>query len=201
LGAVSNLAVPYLAIANGVVHVLEELFRVVSRVHNAVIPANQFLPGILADGAEFVVDTGNGAGEVGDGHDRVLIQSKLLIREIFERSFLGDQALLQGLLRQCALGDLGLQGSGAFGHPLFQFCIESIAAVDDESDPGEANQQSTAQDGKQARFYRGEVSFAKQRLRDRPADEAKNQEGGGERLAKQSRSRTLPDQKSVKSPA
>ena len=56
LGPVPNFAVPNPALPEGVVHLLEKLFRMVAGIHDAVIPANGFLPGIQIDGAESIVD-------------------------------------------------------------------------------------------------------------------------------------------------
>ena len=56
----------------------------VAGVEDAVIFADQFVLGILADGAEFVVHIGDGALNVRYRYDGVLIQSELLIRQLFQ---------------------------------------------------------------------------------------------------------------------
>jgi hypothetical protein len=71
-----------------------------------MILANQFVPGILTDGAELVVDVGNGALSIGDSHHSVLIQSKFLIRDFFECSLAGGRAFLHGLLSPLAVRDV-----------------------------------------------------------------------------------------------
>ena len=48
-------------------------------VENAMILAEQLIAGVFADGAELVVDVGDGSPHVGGGDDGVLIQSKFLI--------------------------------------------------------------------------------------------------------------------------
>ena len=50
-----------------------------------MILADQFLLGILADGAELVVHVSNRALDVGHRHDGVLIQSELLVGQFPER--------------------------------------------------------------------------------------------------------------------
>ena len=74
-----------------------------------MILAHQFLAGILADGAEFLVDVGDRAQHVGRCHNGVLIQGELLVGQFFERSLAGGQAFFQCFLRQRPLGNLGLQ--------------------------------------------------------------------------------------------
>src|SRR5579864_4634267 len=59
----------------------------VAGVEDAMILANQFLPGVLADGAKLVVHVGNRALDVSHGDDRMLIEGKLLIDDIFFASF------------------------------------------------------------------------------------------------------------------
>ena len=78
LGPVLDFAVPHLTIRDGMVHLLEKLSGVVARVENAVILADQFVFGILTDGAELVVHVGNCALDVSHRHDSMLIQSELL---------------------------------------------------------------------------------------------------------------------------
>ena len=51
----------------------------VAGVEDAVVVANQFLFGVLTDGAELFVHIGDGALDIGDGHNSMLIESKLLI--------------------------------------------------------------------------------------------------------------------------
>jgi len=53
----------------------EELFGMMGRVQDEVIVSDQLVLGILADGAELVVDIGDGALHVGGGDDRVLVRA------------------------------------------------------------------------------------------------------------------------------
>ena len=76
---------PHFPVGDGLVHLLEKLFRVVAGVEDAVILADQFLFGILTDGAELVVHISDGALNVGHGHDGVLIESELLIGQFLEQ--------------------------------------------------------------------------------------------------------------------
>jgi len=53
-----------------------------------------------------VIDVGNRSLDVGDGHDGMLIQGKLLIGKFFERSVAGGEALLQSFFRQLPFRDI-----------------------------------------------------------------------------------------------
>jgi hypothetical protein len=98
LGAVPDFGVPDLSIGNGVIHLLEELSRVVAGVEDAMILADEFISGILADGAELIVDVSNRALDVGHRHDCVLIESELLIGQFLLCLVAGDQSFPQRLL-------------------------------------------------------------------------------------------------------
>src|SRR6266403_4736011 len=119
-GPVLNLAVPNLPIRDGVVHLLEEFFGVVAGVENPVILADQFLLGILTDGAELLVHISNRALDIRHRHDGVLIESKFLIGQLFERSLAGNQALFHRLLSPLPFGDVG-----AYSDVLPRFAILS----------------------------------------------------------------------------
>ena len=99
LGAVPDFAAPDVAASDGAVHLLEKLLRVVAGVEDAVVLANQFLSGVLADGAEFVVHIGDRAPDVGHRHDGVLIEGELLVKH-----FRGD-----GFQLGCSLRHLSFQ--------------------------------------------------------------------------------------------
>src|ERR1039458_7968017 len=118
LGPVLNLAVPDLPARDGMVHLLEKLVRMVAGVEDAVILADQFILGILAYGAELIVDVSNSALDVGHRHDGVLIQSELLIVQLFERSPAGGEAFFYSLFGPLALGDVARYGIDSFllGH-------------------------------------------------------------------------------------
>src|SRR6266404_3978408 len=120
LGPVLNFAVPNLPVRDGVVHLLEEFFGVVAGVENPVILADQFLLGILADGAELLVHISNRALDISHRHDGVLIESKFLIGQLFERSLAGNEAFFHGLFRPFPFRDVG-----ADGHVLPRFAILS----------------------------------------------------------------------------
>src|SRR5258707_7609241 len=47
LGAILDLVVPNLSIGDGAIHLLEKFFWVVARIEDAVIPADEFVLGIL----------------------------------------------------------------------------------------------------------------------------------------------------------
>ena len=66
----------------------------VAGIKNAMIPADQFLLGVLTDGAELFVYVGDYALDVSYGYDGVLIQSELLIGQLLEGSLGGGQAFL-----------------------------------------------------------------------------------------------------------
>ena len=120
LGPVLNFAVPNLPVRDGVVHLLEEFFGVVAGVENPVILADQLLLGILTDGAELLVHISNRALDISHRHDGVLIESKFLIRQLFERSLAGNEAFFHGLFRPFPFRDVG-----ADGHVLPRFAILS----------------------------------------------------------------------------
>src|SRR5580704_6506167 len=111
---------PHCPIGDGLVHLLEKLFWVVAGVQNAMILANQFILRILTDGAELIVHIRDGALDVGNRHDGMLIQSELLIGELFERSFAGSETFLHGLFGLLALRDIG-----AYGYVLPRFSIRA----------------------------------------------------------------------------
>ncbi len=81
LGAVADLAVPHLAIRDGVVHLLEKLLGVVARVEDAMVLAQQLIPRVLADGAELVVYIGDGSLHVSRGDNSVLVESVFLFAQ------------------------------------------------------------------------------------------------------------------------
>src|SRR6266478_4355760 len=118
-GPVLNLAVPNLPIRDGVIHLLEKFFRVVAGVEDAVILADQLVLGILTDGTELIVDISNRALDVGDRYDGVLIESKLLIGQLLERSLACSQILFESFFGLLPLNDLRLQGCGSLFHALF----------------------------------------------------------------------------------
>ncbi len=71
-----------------------------------MILSDKFVFGILTDGAEFFVDVGDGALDVGHRHDGMLIEREFLVRQFFQRSLAGGQAFLQRFLRRSAFGDV-----------------------------------------------------------------------------------------------
>src|SRR6267154_1698141 len=71
---------PDAAIRNGDVHLPEEFF------------------GMVTDGAELFVDVSDGALDVGNGDNRVLIERKFLVCEFLERSLAGGEAFLHRFL-------------------------------------------------------------------------------------------------------
>ena len=97
---------PDLPLGDGVVHLLEKFFWVVAGVEDAVILADQFIPGILTDGAELVVHVSNCAVDVGDGHDGMLIEGEFLMGQILESSFTGGKAFDQRIFSQLAFRDV-----------------------------------------------------------------------------------------------
>ncbi len=53
-----------------------------------------------------VLPVGDGALNVGDGHDSMLIERKLLVSQFFERCFGGGEALLHGFFGVLAIGNV-----------------------------------------------------------------------------------------------
>src|SRR5882757_4654727 len=97
---------PNLAVGNGVIHPLEEFFGMMARIEDAVILAQQLVSGVFADAAELLIDIGDRALDVGDSHDSVLIECKLLISEFFERSFAGGKAFFHRIFSPLTFGDV-----------------------------------------------------------------------------------------------
>ena len=80
--------------------------------------ADQFVLGILTDGAELVVHVGNRALHVGYRHDGVLIEGEFLIRQFFESNFSSGEAFLQCCFGLLARRDVGVRLQDASGPPL-----------------------------------------------------------------------------------
>src|SRR5258708_38919726 len=97
---------PYLAVRDGDVHLPEELFRMVAGIEDAMILTDQLTLGIFADGAEFLIDVGDGALDVGYGDDGMLIERKFLVRKFFEGSFACAEAFLYCQLDPFPFGDV-----------------------------------------------------------------------------------------------
>ena len=66
----------------------------VAGVEDAVIATNEFVARVLADGAELVVYIGNGALDIGDRHDGMLVKGEFLVRQFFECPLSGGQTVL-----------------------------------------------------------------------------------------------------------
>ena len=101
-GPVLDFAVPDPAARNRPIHLLEKILGMVPRVENAMVLADQFILGILADGAELVVYVTNCSLNVGHRHDGVLIQRELQIGQFFKLSLVDGAVVLctfVGLLR------------------------------------------------------------------------------------------------------
>jgi hypothetical protein len=64
-------------------YLLKKFSGMMAGIEYAVILADQFILGILADGAELVVHVSNCALDVGHSHDSVLIQGELLVGQFF----------------------------------------------------------------------------------------------------------------------
>ena len=89
---VLDFAVPNIPIGNGAVHLSKEVPGVVAGVEDAMILADQIVPGIFTDGAEFFVDLSNRALYFGNRDNGVLIESEFLIGKLFERSLARSEA-------------------------------------------------------------------------------------------------------------
>src|SRR5258707_15537844 len=93
-------------------------------VENTMILADQFVLGILTDGTELLVDISNRALDVGDRYDGVLIESKLLIGQLFEHRLACSQIFFHSFFGSLPLNDLGLQGCRSPLVALFYLRIE-----------------------------------------------------------------------------
>ena len=83
LGAIPNLAAPDASVGDRDPQVPDELFRVICRIDDPVIVAEQLLARVLRDVAELLVGVGDSARRVGDGHDRGLIDRRVDVGEGF----------------------------------------------------------------------------------------------------------------------
>src|SRR3954447_3967502 len=78
-----------------------------ARVENAMVLPDQFFFGILANGTKLLVHVGDRPLNVGDGDNRMLIESELLIGQLSQSGLGGDEAFFEGLFRSLTLGDIG----------------------------------------------------------------------------------------------
>ena len=76
--AILHLAMPDLALRDGPPHLAKDLRQVNIRLDDAVIFAQQLIPGIAADFAKAIIDVGNHPGDIGTADNGVLIDSKFL---------------------------------------------------------------------------------------------------------------------------
>ncbi len=83
-GAVTHLAMPYLARGNRFPHIAEQSGRILHRLDDTVVFANQLFARITADFTELVVGVEDGALRIGDADDGVLVEGELLVRQIAE---------------------------------------------------------------------------------------------------------------------
>ena len=81
LGAIPDFPLPHAPGEDGLPELRHEGLRVEARVDDPVVLAEQFLPGVLGDGAELLVHVGDAALGIGDGDDGVLVQGTLEILE------------------------------------------------------------------------------------------------------------------------
>ena len=56
----------------------------ITGINNTMILPDQFLTGVFGDGAELVVDVGDATLGIGDGHDGVLVEGRLLGMDLAE---------------------------------------------------------------------------------------------------------------------
>ena len=109
-GPVLDFAVPDRAARNRAIHLLEKILGVVPRVKDAVILADQFVLGVLTDGAEFLIDVGNRALHVGHRHDGVLIESELLVGQFFDGILAHGEACFHSVFRPLPFRDISANG-------------------------------------------------------------------------------------------
>src|SRR6267154_721642 len=109
---------PDLPVRDGDIHLPEKVFGMMTGIEDAVILPDEFVFGILTDGAELFVDVSDGALDVGNGDNRVLIERKFLVREFLERSLAGGKAFLHRFL-----SPLAFRNVGAYGYVLLRFAV------------------------------------------------------------------------------
>ena len=112
LAAVSDLAIPDLAARHGFPQRFKKCGRVQAGVDEAVVLTDQLGEGVATDFAKTLVGVGDLAVQVGDAHDGVLVQRKLLVGQVV---VLGEQALGHHIQRL----PQGLNFSRAAGHRQF----------------------------------------------------------------------------------
>src|ERR1700682_2562861 len=84
LCSVSQFALPHLAVGNCDPEIADKLFRVITRINDAMILAEQLVTRVFRNTAELIVDIVDRAARIGDGHDGGLIESELDVRKLFE---------------------------------------------------------------------------------------------------------------------
>ena len=109
---VLDLAAPDLARLDGAPEVGEKCRGVVVGPDEAMVGPQYFLPAITGDVAEAVVGVGDGAVEIRDADDGVLIEGELLIGQV---GMQGQQFRLMGLLALDQVADQGHQAGQAVG--------------------------------------------------------------------------------------
>jgi len=81
LGAIPDFAVPDLAVCDRPPEIAHELLRVIVRVDDAVVLADQFVARIPGNLAKLVVDISDDPRDVGDRHDRRVVQRAFQVLE------------------------------------------------------------------------------------------------------------------------
>ncbi len=82
LGAVADFTLPYFATRQPVIHGLKEPLGVKSRAQYGVVLTHKFATAVAADAAKIVIDADDAPLHVSSGHDRMLIQSIALVKEL-----------------------------------------------------------------------------------------------------------------------
>jgi len=80
-GAIADFAVPDLAVGDRPPQLAHELLRVILGVDDPVVAADQLVARIARDLAELVVHVGDEPGDVGDRHDRGVVESAFQVFE------------------------------------------------------------------------------------------------------------------------
>ena len=85
LRPVLDFPFPDLALPDGRPHVPEDFLGMITRADDAVVLPDEFLPRVLGNRAELVVDVSDLPLRIRGGHDRVLVQGGLEVADFLER--------------------------------------------------------------------------------------------------------------------
>ena len=109
LRAIAKFAFPDLAGGDRGPQIANELLRVITGVDNAVVLTQQFFPRVFRDATKLVVDVINDSALIGDRDNRGLVERKLDISKLLERTLKRIAVSRLALFAILSLCDYGLR--------------------------------------------------------------------------------------------